>query len=310
MSVVIEFVKCPLGNFNEDDDKIWKSFLYIRNQTNEPYLQGIISLRGCNARKYFAFEMKVLLENFDARMKRTLCPNFIVLPYKESSLNMMYTKPTTITFGTTSITFQQKTTSESDRKGSCLIEDVADYSDIFKTIKEITKDNKSTEQKLVCHFIDFSRTGIEISREDLNKICIGYDEEKLINLTDKINRICFKIFFKEIPQWFLPEHENYNQPLAVAHARSMILIKLGVLRMKDVFAPNSKYGIFTGENLWRNWNKKSKSLIKYNKDKESKSCLVMAKMKKINKKYIKRVLNGKKDDKQQQIQDMEKVFGE
>ena len=125
-----------------------------------------------------------------------------------------------------------------------------DYSAIIQIVYILTKNNPNLEHLLARCMIIFSSTGQPMPRSALRRLGLHLDDTHYGLLL----KICYLTSVKEITRRMytglrIDGSEVQKLPFATIHARALILIRDGHLRMTQVFSQDADYGIASGYNI-------------------------------------------------------------
>ena len=125
-----------------------------------------------------------------------------------------------------------------------------DYAAIIQIVSILTKNNPHLEHLLARCMIIFSSTGQPMPRRALRRLGLHLDDTHYGLLL----KICYLTSVKEITRRMytglrIDGSEVQKLPFATIHARALILIRDGHLRMTQVFSQDADYGIASGYNI-------------------------------------------------------------
>lgn len=122
-----------------------------------------------------------------------------------------------------------------------------DYAAIMQIISSLTNDNPIIEHLLARCMIIYSNTGRPMPRSALHRLGLNLDDAHY----ELLLKVCYLTSVKEITRrMYTGLRSNGSEvpklPFAIIHARALILIKEGHLRMSQVFSQDADYGIASG----------------------------------------------------------------
>lgn len=125
-----------------------------------------------------------------------------------------------------------------------------DYAAIMQIISVLTQNNPLSEHLLARCMIIFSNTGSPMPRSALRRLGLGLDDTQY----ELLLKICYLTSVKEMTRRMhtglrSDGSEVRKLPFAMIHARALILIREGHLRMTQVFSQDADYGIASGYNI-------------------------------------------------------------
>ena len=125
-----------------------------------------------------------------------------------------------------------------------------DYAAIIQIISLLTNNNPYLEHLLARCMIIFSSTGQPMPRSALRRLGLHLDDANY----ELLLKICYLTSVKEITRRIYTGlrsngSEVQKLPFATIHARALILIRDGHLRMTQVFSQDADYGIASGDNI-------------------------------------------------------------
>jgi hypothetical protein len=187
--------------------------------------------------------------------------------YKKSSSDKeIYTHPEKIKIGTTVFQYRQKANAHHNHIGDFFMESKhGSYVDTLNDLNRVTGSRgkncqKENEIKLAGLMQEFVKTGNAVTQERLQEI----KPEGDVADVDNLNRIFYHCFIKETSSWMLPHDDKHKLPLALPQARVLKLIVAGYLSIREVFAKDAPYGIFTGTDIGRNIDELQEKIIRIN----------------------------------------------
>jgi len=165
-----------------------------------------------------------------------------------------------VILGSTTVRYEHRTDPAFNHRGDFYKHQLGAYSQIITVLDRITgyikTDDKEMvqvekEKALAKLMLEYSRTGKAITSGDLELV----DMHTEVSAEDihSLNRILYHCLVKEIARWQLPkDRETHELPWATAQIRAVKLIAMGHLTMREVFAQDAPYGVFTGTNIDEN----------------------------------------------------------
>ncbi len=158
-----------------------------------------------------------------------------------------------VQYGVATISYKHRVNPLENHVGHCFIDEVGDYANIFRCLSALVTNDKGEvdlikEQQLANWMLRFVKTGMPVTTEDLT-LLNSNAQDYTTNLVMQIFYLCF---IKEPARWMIPKDEDHELPLATAQLRAVRLIEKGFLHLRDVFAPFSDYGVFTGKEISNN----------------------------------------------------------
>jgi hypothetical protein len=136
-----------------------------------------------------------------------------------------------------------------ERLGNIFLPKHRTYDDLLGYLNKITGDDAQTkrtnEQTLAKYMIRYTYEFKPATLEELQAI----NPEATKEMVNQFHTVCLLVGVKEQTQWLSSEGEDYKTGLAVAQARSLILLREGYLTFKDVFKREAEFGVFSQVSL-------------------------------------------------------------
>lgn len=124
--------------------------------------------------------------------------------------------------------------------------DLGTYKELYRTlILKLANNDVEKEKQLAEFMIRYGKKHQGVSLEEL----LTMNTSSTIDDVKKFNRLCFLMLDKEQGQWLSAPDEKYHLGLSVSQARCLILLKLGIIRFKDVFLKNPLMGVYSNSYL-------------------------------------------------------------
>jgi hypothetical protein len=153
------------------------------------------------------------------------------------------------------IKYQHRLKPHRNHLGDYFMYDLGTYKEIYNHLFSIViNDNPqiqtSNEILMAEWMLRYIHDGQPVTLEELSQI----NSTKIQADLDKLNRILYHCFVKEISSRMLPGDASRDLPLATAQARALKLIAKGMLKLKDVFDQDAPFGVYTGINIMKGEN--------------------------------------------------------
>ncbi len=164
-----------------------------------------------------------------------------------------YGNTETILLGEGQFRYYQRINPHRNHIGDFLMEKIGSHESRYGHLLFLTggtdkQPHAENEKKMAKWMIRYTSTGIVVTLEELQKMCVLATQKHL----NKLMQIFYYCLIKEPMSWMMPAEASCELPYATAQARAVKLVAKGYIHLKDVFASNALYGIFTGVNIARN----------------------------------------------------------
>ncbi|MBY0545553.1 MAG: hypothetical protein K2Q14_08435 [Gammaproteobacteria bacterium] len=165
-----------------------------------------------------------------------------------------------------SVQYCQKINASLNHEGDFFNAALSNYTAIYTSLAALTNStvalpNTDNEKTLAQHMLNYARTGVLPSLDELRTINLGLVDNDYI----KIGKIFHHVLVQEIYRWSYPRDDDFKFPWALAQSRAIKLIVCGKITLHDVFSQYAPYGIFTGTLLYNNKDTVRKKIIRINK---------------------------------------------
>jgi len=155
----------------------------------------------------------------------------------------------------TKIRYRHRVNPHRNNLGDYFMDEIGTYEDILRHLQKITfnrdENIQNNNEKLIAQWMmRYASTGQALSLQELQNMSANATQNDL----NTLHRIFYHCLIKEISCRMLPGDESRDLPLATAQARAIKLLANGHLHLKDVFAQDAPYGVFTGKEIMKGEN--------------------------------------------------------